>query len=52
MEGVRVKDERGNEESNEEKLGGKEMKKELSWRDCYIRPFGLQTPLGPLRTPR
>lgn len=25
---------------NEEKLGGKEIKKQLSWRDCYIRPFG------------
>lgn len=25
---------------NEEKLGGKEIKEELSWRDCYIRPFG------------
>lgn len=24
---------------NEEKLGRKEIKEELSWRDCYIRPF-------------
>lgn len=40
------------DEINEKKLGGKEIKRELSWRDCYIRPFGPYTAVGPLRTLR
>lgn len=40
------------DEINEEKWGGKEIKKELSWRECYMHPFGPYTAAIPLRTSR
>lgn len=46
MEEVREKSEgwrcigKVKDEIHLKKLGGKEIKRELSWRDCYMRPFG------------